>query len=270
MVLYIRTIAQLPYPRSERVELFADTAEDLDAEQYVGVDRNKIAPGSYCITADGVLYLMNTSGEWVMATSGGGSKEPVLQALTATENGNYIPPKGVDGYNNVTVNVSGGSGEHILEITPVVDQECAVTDQESIDILNELKDNYLNGDGSYVLKVTQNGFYAGMLPIIVNTTYRSFSVMISQDSTIEFSMFGSSMVSVGGAEGAVVYLNNEGEETWYILPNMPPLSSSDSNVKSSTNPITDMVKNFMAKQSVSEPAKVAEATVEEVKSIKEE
>lgn len=268
MVLYIRTIAQLPYPRSERVELFADTAEDLDAEQYVGVDRNKIAPGSYCITADGVLYLMNTSGEWVMATSGGGSKEPVLQALTATENGNYIPPKGVDGYNNVTVNVSGGSGEHVLEITPVLDQSGNVTDQESIDALNELENNYLNGDGSYILRVIQNI----ILPVegfaTIKTTYRSFVTVYEQDDEEVIHMFGSSYIMVGDMYCYVSHMKVEslGTDRWIIIP---ALSSSDSNAKSSSNPMTDMIKNFMAKQSVSEPAKVAEATVEEVKSIKE-
>lgn len=266
MVLYIRTIAQLPYPRSERVELFADTAEDLDAEQYVGVDRNKIAPGSYCITADGVLYLMNTSGEWIMATSGGGSKEPVLQALTATENGNYIPPKGVDGYNNVTVNVSGGSGEHILEITPVC-EDGVVIDQESIDILNELEDNYLNGDGSYILKVAQSGDFMGVT-VVAKSTYRSFTSLYEQMDGEEMYLFGSTGVIIGDGYSYVMHMKAEtlGLDRWNIDP---PLSPSNSNAKSSTNPITDMVKNFMAKQSVSESAKVVEATVEEVKSIKE-
>ena len=267
MVLYIRTIAQLPYPRSERVELFADTAEDLDTEQYVGVDRNKIAPGSYCITADGVLYLMNTSGEWIMATSGGGSKEPVLQALTATENGNYIPPKGVDGYNNVTVNVSGGSGEHILEITPVQDQDGVVIDQESIDILNELEDNYLNGDGSYILKVAQNGEFMGA-PVSVKSTYRSFTSIYEQMDGTDMYIFGSTGVIIGDGYSYVMHMKAEtlGLDRWNIEPSV---IITNSNAKSSVNPIADTIKNFMAKQSVSEPAKVVESTVEEVKSIKE-
>lgn len=266
MVLYIRTIAQLPYPRSERVELFADTAEDLDAEQYVGVDRNKIAPGSYCITADGVLYLMNTSGEWIMATPGGGSKEPVLQALTATENGNYIPPKGVDGYNNVTVNVSGGS-EQRLSITPTVNfGDGRIMDQESIDILNTLEDNYINGDGSYVLDVSYTAGQS-MGGYKYRSVFRSFTSLHGDGVT----MFGTSACEFGNDLNFTLIYHFAMEEyetdIWAIYPS---LADPDSNAKSSTNPIKDMIKNFMAKQSVSEPAKVAEATVEEVKSIKEE
>ena len=42
--------------------------------------------------------------------SGGGGSEPTIEALSVTENGTYTAPSGVDGYNPVTVNVSGGGG----------------------------------------------------------------------------------------------------------------------------------------------------------------
>lgn len=212
MVLYIRTIAQLPYPRSERVELFADTAEDLDAEQYVGVDRNKIAPGSYCITADGVLYLMNTSGAWVMATSGGGSKEPVLQALTATENGNYIPPKGVDGYNNVTVNVSGG-GDSIfeeIEITPTSVVPAPSSDTEfMIGITQEDSDKligtYFNGK-NIILHINATD----ALPMCLNS-YLSFS------GVPDNMLYSSQIIFVGGIfYQFVVLLAKTGAGTWTV------------------------------------------------------
>lgn len=42
--------------------------------------------------------------------SGGGGSEPTIEALSVTENGTYTAPSGVDGYNPITVNVSGGGG----------------------------------------------------------------------------------------------------------------------------------------------------------------
>lgn len=41
--------------------------------------------------------------------AGGGGSAPVIQSLSATANGTYTAPSGVDGYSPVTVNVSGGS-----------------------------------------------------------------------------------------------------------------------------------------------------------------
>ena len=45
-----------------------------------------------------------------LSGSGGGGGEPVIEALSVTENGTYTAPSGVDGYSPVTVNVSGGGG----------------------------------------------------------------------------------------------------------------------------------------------------------------
>ena len=44
-----------------------------------------------------------------LSGSGGGG-EPVIEALSVTENGTYTAPSGIDGYSPVTVNVSGGGG----------------------------------------------------------------------------------------------------------------------------------------------------------------
>lgn len=44
-----------------------------------------------------------------LSGSGGGG-DPVIEALSVTENGTYTAPSGVDGYSPVTVNVSGGGG----------------------------------------------------------------------------------------------------------------------------------------------------------------
>lgn len=43
-------------------------------------------------------------------------EEPVVQPLNATQNGTYNPPSGVDGYAPVTVNVSGGGGSDVLDL----------------------------------------------------------------------------------------------------------------------------------------------------------
>ncbi len=55
-----------------------------------------------------VLAINNGKLEARSVQWGGG--EPVIEALSVTENGTYNPPSGVDGYAPVTVNVSGGSG----------------------------------------------------------------------------------------------------------------------------------------------------------------
>ena len=48
----------------------------------------------------------------VQAGSGSGVVKPILQEKTATENGEYLPDRGYDGFSKVTVDVqnSGGGG----------------------------------------------------------------------------------------------------------------------------------------------------------------
>lgn len=62
------------------------------------------------------IYPSATLGEWAgeffaIAIPGAGVVEPVIEPLTATENGIYPAPLGVDGFAPVVVNVSGGGGE---------------------------------------------------------------------------------------------------------------------------------------------------------------
>ena len=61
----------------------------------------------------------------------GGSGEAVIRSLDVTENGTYSAPSGVDGYNPVNVNVSGGGGS----LTP--------DEQEALDTLVDSSDGVL-------------------------------------------------------------------------------------------------------------------------------
>lgn len=55
-----------------------------------------------------------------VSVEGGGGSSAVVQPLSVTQNGTYNPPSGVDGYAPVTVNVSGGSqAPIIIEASPM-------------------------------------------------------------------------------------------------------------------------------------------------------
>ena len=71
----------------------------------------------------------------------GGGGEAVIRSLDVTENGTYRAPSGVDGYNPVKVNVSGGSS-----ITPEEQDALDTLVDSSEGVLNtvEIKSNNLN------------------------------------------------------------------------------------------------------------------------------
>lgn len=71
----------------------------------------------------------------------GGGGEAVIRSLDVTENGTYSAPSGVDGYNPVNVNVSGGSS-----ITPEEQDALDTLVDSSEGVLNtiEIKGNNLN------------------------------------------------------------------------------------------------------------------------------
>lgn len=66
MLMFIKNLEELTNGL-QRVELFADSEDDLDYEYYIGIDKTKLAPGSRCVIANGDIYFLNTQGEWVAA-----------------------------------------------------------------------------------------------------------------------------------------------------------------------------------------------------------
>lgn len=77
----------------------------------------------------------------------GGSGEAVIRSLDVTKNGTYMAPSGVDGYNPVNVNVSGGGGS----LTP--------EEQEALDTLVDSSEGVLNTfvvESEGILKLNQN------------------------------------------------------------------------------------------------------------------
>ena len=78
---------------------------------------------------------------------GQGGGEAVIRSLDVTENGTYRAPSGVDGYNPVNVNVSGGGGS----LTP--------EEQEALDTLVDSSEGVLNTfvvESEGILKLNQN------------------------------------------------------------------------------------------------------------------
>lgn len=69
----------------------------------VGVDRKEPTLEEITITENGTyLAPMDIDGYNKIEVA---VPEPVLEAITLTGNGNFIPPTGVDGYNDITVEI---------------------------------------------------------------------------------------------------------------------------------------------------------------------
>lgn len=76
--------------------------------------------------------------------------EPVIQALTVTQNGTYQAPSGVDGYAPITVSVSGGSA--IIQPLTVT-QNGTYTAPSGIDGYSPVRVN-VSGGGEDILIAT--------------------------------------------------------------------------------------------------------------------
>ena len=58
------------------------------------------------------IFVKNLNGDLIQFTEGKG--EAVLESLEVTENGTFTPPEGVDGFNQVTVNVEEEVSENLM------------------------------------------------------------------------------------------------------------------------------------------------------------
>ena len=74
-----------------------------------------------------------------------GSREAVLEALSVTENGTYIPDEGVDGFDEVTVNVPSGSAPVLQSKTAT--QNGTVTPDAGYDGLSSVIVDVRSGSG---------------------------------------------------------------------------------------------------------------------------
>lgn len=78
----------------------------------------------------------------VQAGSGSGVVKPILQEKTATENGEYLPDRGYDGFSKFTVDVKGSGGSGIttsaksqsMEIRYVSSQMGAITTTATVSV----------------------------------------------------------------------------------------------------------------------------------------
>lgn len=79
------------------------------------------------------MNLYDTLLAKALSGSGGGG-EPVIEALSVTENGTYTAPSGVDGYSPVTVDVSGGGGSSNITLLKSEEANVSTTSTSTINV----------------------------------------------------------------------------------------------------------------------------------------
>lgn len=131
----------------------------------------------------------------------GGGGEAVIRSLDVTENGTYSAPSGVDGYNPVNVNVSGGGGS----ITP--------EEQDALDTLVNSSEGVLNTDvikgNEFNYEPWSGNFDLNMLfPMVDGSIYLidSFKVYKWTPETMNFEF----IVEISETNSGAFWMDNSG------------------------------------------------------------
>jgi len=86
---------------------------------YSAADNGKVVSGGALVEQTGRSVAANgtydTTGNNSVTVNVPSQAAPVLQPKTVTENGDYYPPSGVDGFSEIHVNVQGGSGSAVVQ-----------------------------------------------------------------------------------------------------------------------------------------------------------
>ena len=147
-----------------------------------------------------------------------GGGEPTIEPLSATQNGTYNPPSGVDGYAPVTVNVSGGSGGTIYYGTDA-----------PTSLIGDDGDTYVQYHSGIRVLVTTTGGYNGGAVIAVEI-----------DGTQVFTATGNSPYNL-------VYDNTQADVTTEIgtvhIEVTPPTTSSGELYIIVTGPANSVTSN---------------------------
>lgn len=153
---------------------------DIEISVDAGTSKRLLTAGKYCDRD-------------ILVSASGGAASPVIQPLEVTANGVYNAPAGVDGYNPVSVNVSGsGTVQVILRIINVPIYNFWYTEN------GELKNTSISG----TYNVDKNSIifvYQGTSTVTASGNI--YEIYHSGDTKCAFFVSGNSELNIGGSSG---------------------------------------------------------------------